>query len=277
MSAVLDRLRDLPVTYDVVIGDFGREAATRYLNVLAVEERSLLSKLLVAEGLPFFDEYRRIMFSHVGDVSFLKGPMIGHVWETRGHLTDEVLVAVSGHAVQPELVMAMVRVIRGETMSALTRGHQRVRATIVCNTLSDALEDAVRIVNEDLALTGGRVTAHGVVGSSVATLARHGMLDRTYAVIGTEPTRAQYGQLGMKVLSFTGQQQAVIDEAIVASIAGKPSVARAYLESLVASLRRDQPGLVVLEACTDLNVGVGLDSVRLMAEHMVHECYGSLA
>ena len=93
-SGLLAQLRDLPTTYEVVVGDFGREAATRYLALLAEEERMFLSRLLATQDLPFLDEYRRIMFGHVGDVDFLKQATIRRVWSVIGHLTGEVLVAV---------------------------------------------------------------------------------------------------------------------------------------------------------------------------------------
>ena len=46
----VERLRDLPTVYDIVIGDFGREASARYIPMLAEEERLLLTRILTRQG-----------------------------------------------------------------------------------------------------------------------------------------------------------------------------------------------------------------------------------
>ncbi len=85
---------------------------------------------------------------------------------------------------------------------------------------------------------------------------------------------------GMHVLALTAAQQSLIDEAVLACIDGGEanlSAARQAIErDILTPLRRIHPGLVVLEACTDFDFGLGLDSVRLMARQMVFDCYGSL-
>lgn len=298
-SGLLAQLRDLPTTYEVVVGDFGREAATRYLALLAEEERMFLSRLLATQDLPFLDEYRRIMFGHVGDVDFLKQATIRRVWSEQGHLTDEVLVAVKAHEVPPDMVARFACVIHDEAVLAVRRGHSRVRVALPCNALSETLGEAVRVAGDHAAfkaaaesveyepISGDAVlglTAHGVVHSTIRQLARTGMLDgRPFVVLGAAMANEQYRRLGsprgMHVLALTAAQQSLIDEVVLACIGGGEanlSAARQAIErDILTPLRRTHPGVVVLEACSDFDFGLGLDSVRLMARQMVYDCYGS--
>lgn len=300
-SGLLAQLRDLPTTYDVVVGDFGREASTRYLALLAEEERMFLSRLLATHDLPFLDEYRRIMFGHVGDVDFLKHATVRRVWSEQGHLTDEVLVAVKAHEVPADMVARFACVIHDEAVLAVRRGHGHVRVALPCNALSETLGEAVRVAGDHAAfkaaaesveyepISGDAVrglTAHGVVHSTIRQLARTGMLDgRPFVVLGAAMANEQYLRLGsprgMHLLALTAAQQSLIDEAVLACIDGGEanlSAARQAIErDILTPLRRIHPGLVVLEACTDFDFGLGLDSVRLMARQMVFDCYGSLS
>src|SRR5262249_15143151 len=148
----VNRLRELATVYDIVIGDFGREAATRYMSILAEEERLFLTRILTRQGLPFLDEYRRIMFAHVGDVAFLKAATIQSVWTEAGHLTDEVLVAVKEHDVPPDMVSRLACVIRDEAVVASRRGHGRVRVVLPCNALSETLEKSAGLAADEVAM-----------------------------------------------------------------------------------------------------------------------------
>ncbi|MBJ7353914.1 MAG: hypothetical protein JHC98_03740 [Thermoleophilaceae bacterium] len=299
-NGLLDQLRDLPTLFDVVVGDFGREAATRYLAIMAEEERAFLTRLLATQDLPFLDEYRRIMFGHIGDVAYLKRVTVQRVWAEQGRLTDEVLVAVKAHDIPSDMVARFACVIHDEAVLAMRRGHGRVRVALPCNALSETLGDAVRVAGEARAFKAAaesvdyepisddavpELTAHGVVHSTIGQLERTGMLDgRPFVVLGAAMANEQYRRLGgprgMNIILLTELQQAIVDEAVLACIDGSDAnlaTARQAIEGeILTPLRRLHPGLVVLEACTDFDFGLGLDSLRLMARQMVFECYRDL-
>jgi hypothetical protein len=298
---LLERWSRLSTVYDIVIGDFGREAATRYMALLAQEERRQLAPLLRNAGLPFLDEYRRIMFGLIGDVAFLKETTIQNVWASRGHLTDDVLVAIKDHDVPADMVLRLACLIRDQAQSATFRGHGRVRVTLLCNALSDTVALATRMASSsDEAFSAAGVagyrlpgwdalsldlSSYGVVESAVAQMARLGLLrNQVFVVLGAQMARDQYarvgGEHGMKVAPLTAGQQLVIDEAVVACVDGADEVVAAARnkidEFILRPLREAFPTLMVLEACTDFDFGLGLDSLRLMAQHMIHDCYADL-
>ena len=66
-----DLLR-MKITYDIVISDFGRDATIEYLCRVSSLEKRLIERVLVRDNLEFFDEYRRIMFTVVADLSYFK-------------------------------------------------------------------------------------------------------------------------------------------------------------------------------------------------------------
>ena len=293
------RLRTQATLFTIILGDFGREAATRYAALLAAEERSHVAGLLAHEGQPFYDEYRRIMFSLVGDVSFLKKTMIDRAWMQDGRLGDGVLVAVHDNPVPLDLVERLAVVIRDEAIGAAERGHQRVRVSLVCNALSEVLQQAVNMaVGENIALIADRlgfglrstylslpdVSAHGVVQASLCEMRHQGIADgRPLLVLGARMARSLYSewgrQDGFETIEISESQQEVIDEAVLMCVDGdrrRVIQARQALEQGVVSIqRRRHPDLEVLEACTDFNFGIGHDSVRLMAQALVREAYAS--
>jgi hypothetical protein len=296
----LEKLRAHPLTFDVIIGDFGREAAARYVALVGEEERKLLGAELDAQGLPFFDEYRRLMFTLVADIAHLKRGMIDRTWAAHGRLTDEVLFAIKSHDVPSDLKEAITELVQMEVQAGLQRGYRRVRVVLPCNSLSDLLDDAVsklssvkgspsdagyRSAGLSPIVPNTKVSAHGVIQSAIDHLSMTGAINSSpYLVLGSSMARAQYtflgSHLGLEVLPLTMQQQAVIDAAVVACIGGGPiaigMARRSLIEQVIEPTRTSFPDLVVLEACTDFDFGLGVDSVRLLAKRMVFECYRGL-
>ena len=296
----LEQLRAQAPTFDVIVGDFGREAATRYAALIGEEERQALGAELAARGLPFFDEYRRLMFTLVADIAYLKRGMIDRTWAAHGRLTDDVLIAIKSHDVPGDLKGAITELIEMEVRAGLQRGYQQVRVVLPCNSLSDVLDDAVSQLDigqwslpdpnhanappHPMALDT-KVSAHGVIQSAIDHLSMTGAIGRSpYLVLGSSMARDQYkllgSHLGLEVLPITVQQQAVIDAAVVACIGGGSSALgmarRSLIDQVIEPTRLSFPDLVVLEACTDFEFGLGLDSVRLLAKRMVFECYQGL-
>ncbi len=95
MSRRVELLRQ-PVVYDIVVGDFGRDAAATYFQLVAkLERESIVSFLLPDGGVHFFDEYRRIMSCLISDVEYVKRSYIREAAERDG-TDDSILVGVRG-------------------------------------------------------------------------------------------------------------------------------------------------------------------------------------
>ena len=117
----------------VVLGDFGRDAALNFCALLSRFERELLQQLIAG---PFFDEYRRLTPTLVGDLPFTKAVALeGAAWP----LDSRVLVGFPGGLAQdevtPRLAVLMLEALRGP----VARGATEALVLLPCNTLSPAL------------------------------------------------------------------------------------------------------------------------------------------
>lgn len=293
----VSQLRIQPSLFTIILGDFGREAATRYAGLLAAEERRHIAAILASKDLPFLDEYRRVMFSLVGDVAFLKTEMIDAAWEGSSRLSDRVLVAVRGNPVPLELIQRLALVIHDEAAGAAARGHTDVRVSLVCNALSDVLQQAIDLaVGPELETIASRfgyelrrttspmpsIAAHGVVQACLSEISHRSLCTgRPVLVLGAKMARELYAKWGnargVETIEITAEQQSVIDDAVLLAIDGREAgllQARQAIEhSVVAPHRRTDPDLIVLEACTDFDFGIGYDSIRLMASALVRDAY----
>ena len=89
-------------------------------------------------------------------------------------------------------------------------------------------------------------------------------------VLGTRTAHAAYralaGPCGFQVLALDGHEFELVNEAIVAAVGGdEVEIGRSrerVQRELVEPRRRTHGELAVLEACTDLQLGLGLSSLR---------------
>ena len=96
-------LRSAP-TYDVIIGDFGRDATIEYLRLASAYEKLLLAPVLASKQLPFYDEYRKSMYNVISDIAFLKSPAIRASADQLGHLTEDILVGLGPSGMSDDFV-----------------------------------------------------------------------------------------------------------------------------------------------------------------------------
>jgi hypothetical protein len=293
--------RDLllaPVTYDIVIGDFGRDAAIDYVRLIAIRERQLIESILKAHGQEFFDEYRRIMLTVIADVAFFKRGAIAEMARDPGYLTDAILLGIGFTPVSREAVNQLALAVAQEALAALNRGYHRLRIALPCNGLAGLAKEVGTVISseEDLSRI---VESYGISRSDVARIAAVQLtvdtvpeacvnhIGRTHGrgsnllVLGTRGTNATFGALArnaeINVVSLNKSDYELINRTIVASIGGDATAiaeCRRDLETrLVERQRRITPDLVVLEACTDFRLGIGLSSLELFANAMVETAY----
>lgn len=270
-------------TLAVVLGDFGRGAALRFCASLARAERSCLVRRLPAEA-PFFDEYRRMTLALVGDLPFVKARVLERFARSGEFLDGRVLVGFPGGP-EPRDVQERLAVLALEAMTGpLKRGVRRVEVLLPCNTLAPvswALQERFA-ADEALAraVEGARLSfptvpeavleaAKVAGGQAVLPLGTRG-IDETY--------REAARRLGsdVEVVAADARQEGTVLEAIGAAIEGGARRQRAHrsLTELVDEARgRLGEGLVAVEACTDLDYGVGMDSNAAYARAVVDSIY----
>jgi len=270
-------------TLAVVLGDFGRDAALRFCASLSRLERRHLTRELPSAA-PFFDEYRRLTLAIVGDLPFVKAPVL-EGFSRRGEALDErVLVGFPGGP-DPDEVEQRLAVLAMEAMAGpLQRGVRRVTVLLPCNTLAPvswALQE--RFASDPIlgaALTGVDVSFPTVPEAVLADAAARGC--RAVLPLGTHGIDQTYRRAARRLgvdldvaVPEADEEQTVL-EAIGAAIEGGGRRRRASdaMEGLVAAARRRLgEDLVAVEACTDLDYGVGLDSNLTYAQAVVDAAY----
>lgn len=299
--------RDLlaaPVTYDIVVSDFGRDATIEYLRLVSTLEKRFIVSILDQQKRAFFDEYRRIMFTTIGDVAFFKAQAIAEETKSVGYLTEDVLIGLGPTPTSQEFIDRVAFCVVQEALAALDRGHRRLRVMIPCNGLSRIAMEIGRVISSDADLKRlaerskspmpnfDRVATAGInVFTVPEAVVRHLAAPQEASrrmhvlVLGTPGTHAMYEEMsaacGIKILPIEKDEYDLIDRTIVASIGNDPAEVAACRENLQNKLiepRRQLFGrdLIILEACTDFRLELGLSSLELFAEAMVSDCYRTI-
>jgi len=288
----------------LVVSDFGRDAALRFCHRLAEIERERIIAAL-PPGSTFYDEYRRLSLSLIGDLAFIKEGTLSRYKHDGRPLDDGVLVGFPGgpsvESVTPRIGLLALEAMAGP----IRRGLRRVLVLLPCNTLAPvSWELARRFQTEESPLELLADAIDGEIDSALVQAARslndvavkfptvpEAVLAvardkgaKAVAPWGTERIVEVYEEAAMRtgevrVIGPTENEQNTVLHAIRAAISGDPSErksAQAALIGLAERLRsRDAGGILAVEACTDLDYGVGLDSNDAYATALVDAVYGS--
>jgi hypothetical protein len=297
-------LLEIPVTYDIVVGDFGRDATIEYQRLVAEQEKQLINKILANENLDFFDEYRRIMYSVVADIAFLKKDEIRYSTRKHGHLTDEILIGVGTNSgMSQDFVDRVLLTVIQSVFTAVSRGYKRIRIMIPCNTLSGLTKQIGEMIHSNNIISNYankfsylvqkkdlldkvNISIHTVIDSVI----RHSMRTKdisekiNFLVLGTRGTNELYTSYGqnypISVLPLENWEYKLIDKTVVASIGGDRekifACSNQLQTDLIAPRRKIYNNLFVLEACTDFHLGLGTSSLEAFASEMVLDCYQPL-
>jgi hypothetical protein len=284
----------------IIVSDFGRDAGIRFAQILAFEERRRIIEIL-GQGVPFFDEYRRITMVLTGDLPFVKERALLDAGD--GPLDETLLVGFKGGVTLDEVVPRLGMLALEAMLGPVIRGMYDIMVLLPCNTLapaSQALEEAfVSVEGVTLLLESGGLE----IPSWFELLAKHWDLlsfrfptvpeavhkwagDSGYNAIlplGTLGIDAKYATEGDRHLSKvlvqspSLHQQQVVLQAIESAIDGTPSkreLSKVALLKVKTLLENDAKNHVCLiEACTDLDYGVGKDSNAIYAFHTVLQVY----
>jgi hypothetical protein len=283
---------DLPYVYDVILSDFGRAATLRLLQEVAEIERDIVRRLT---GHDFYDEYRRIMFTCVADLGYIKSDTIRSYAAHGVPLDRDVLFGTGTTPIPPGAVERIADVLAGPIAGALKRGYQHIRVVVPCNTLAEADYELIRYLEKllpDVPVTlypetrsGPRVVIHSVP----RVVLSHLLDDRrstpiNLMLIGTALARSAYrttvedmGASNIHVIDCRPDEQDVMDRLVAASIDGDRSEIASlveHVERLMVHARQTEHGsLEVIQASTDLSIGVGTESLQVLARQLVLDAY----
>ena len=269
----------------VVLGDFGRDAGIRFCAALSRAERRHITASL-PDGAAFYDEHRRLTLSLIADLPYVKARFLAPYGDRP--LDDRVLVGFPGGPatadVTPRLGTLALEALRGP----VERGGRQAVVLLPCNTLAPvswALEERFSAPEALAELADDPVsrafpTVPGAVlnhvqregGSSVLPLGTVGIAD-------TYRRQARRLNADVEVLELDGEDQGVVLEAIGAALHRGPrreAAASALTDLVDRQQQRAGDSLVAVEACTDLDYDLALDSNAVYAEEVVREVYGRL-
>ncbi|VEN73435.1 hypothetical protein EPICR_170052 [Candidatus Desulfarcum epimagneticum] len=297
-----DLLR-MPVTRDIVIADFGRDASLEYLRLVSRREKRLIEGVLAPEGHAFFDEYRRVMHTVVGDLAFLKETALERSAKNPGYLKGDILIGTGPWPRPGVFFQKLARLAVQQALLAMDRGPGRVRVVIPCNTLSDEakrLDHALGSARELRKRLGPRflsrsrarkIAAAGIRAFAppeavIRRLAENGSPGKplNLLVLGARGARAVYEKLaafrGLHVTPLENRHDDLIRQTIVASIGNRRErldlCRRRLIHEIIEPRKKRLGSLVVLEARTDFRLGLGPSSLEIFADAMTSDAYGGM-
>jgi hypothetical protein len=290
----------LPYVYDIVLSDFGRVATLRLLGEVASIERDIVRRL-IGHDHEFFDEYRRIMFTCVGDIAHIKSDTIRGYADRALPLDRKVLFGVGETPIPTDAVSAIADVLIGPISEAVERGYQKLRIVIPCNTLAEIDYELVRLLDKRLPgisvahydpqlVTSPLPGPHVMLYSVPRVVLGHLLGNRTTSrrvslvLIGTAAARSAYqvaiDEVGLEnvlVVACSPEQQVLMDQLVAASIDGDQSEVASLSETLERQLIHaqyvDRGSFVVVQASTDLSIGLGTESLKVYARQLVLDAY----
>lgn len=290
----------LPYVYDIVLSDFGRAATLRLLNEVAGIERDIVRRL-IGHDHDFYDEYRRIMFTCVGDIAHIKSQTILRYTDRGLPLDRNVLFGVGDTPISADAASTIADVLTGPISDAFERGYHQLRIVIPCNTLAEIDHELLRLLDKRLpgvsvghydpqratsTLPGPQVVLYSVPRVVLGHLLDHRTTPRhvSLVLIGTAAARSAYqaaieetGLENVRVVACSPDQQVLMDRLVAASIDGDQSEVISLVEflerQLIHAQHVDRGSFVVIQASTDLSIGLGTESLKVYARQLVLDAY----
>lgn len=302
-------INDIPYMFDIVLSDFGRASTVELLRYLANEERARIQQFLTTKGgarsAPFFDEYRRIMFTCVGNLSYIKQDILSeNLVAKTSPLDSSVLYGVRGTKISTGAVGRIVEIVGGEVEQAFTRGYRRFRLVIPCNTLA--------LIEKDLNIAlGERLTKVEVkslhineieqmrksekpaeltiytVPKAVLKYVKKQYTNAKLLLVGTSLAQQGYAEVldelameAISIIEFTTEEQDIMDELLVASIGQNAgyvrTMKRIFREKVLSPSAKYGPTPVIIEASTDFDLDIGINSLHMFGDLLLDDVYDPL-
>ena len=289
------KLGNATVTFDIILGDFGRVASVDYVRYLSEGEQSRLSGGADTE---FFDEQRRIMFNLCCQIQWLKKDSIAHQVKEQGYIDRDILVGIGPDQVSQEVVARGTETVLSNIGFAVERRFTRVRVYTPCNGLTDLTReiaaravsayasdeegDQIRSKGQCVLEDTTRIEFCSVPEKVIRRLGREGE-SRSVLILGTVGVNEIYKShcvgAGISIFPLNRRDYELIDDAIVASIGKSPEelllIKRALENEMISRFRKSSELGTIVEACTDFDFGLGKSSLEIFAEEMVTDVYGS--
>jgi len=236
------------------------------------------------------------MFNLICDIAWFKRNAIANELVKKGDITRDILIGIGPNRVADEFVTSATTSVTECIESALRRQYKRVRVYAVCNGLTDLVKEIasksvgslageaarhlMRETGQCTMKNGARIEFFDVPSSVTKGIAKLQTVDPVL-VIGTEGVNEIYekclSEAGLQRFKLSRADYRLIDDAIVAAIGQNRDEIRRVRDEIslqfVEPFRSRFRAGVVVEACTDFDFGLGVNSLKAFAEEMVLDVY----
>ena len=281
-----------------VIGDFGRTATFDFCKRFINEEKNLIQKKL--DGNDFYDEYRRTMLTVHSYLPMIKENQISKFYKSGNYINDSILIGFP-NGVSIDTVIEKFCLMSISFLLSKDNISTKKIITLPCNTLSPALLKVKEFVKDadqisrmaelnNLTITKKDVQ-HIVANNSVKFITvAETVIDyiskNNYDFVlplGTSDISNIYMNVisrtksKIKLIEVSEKLQGFVFKAITASINNSEEEIRKQIQNIKKEIeivkKQHKVSIAIIEACTDLNLGIGLVSLNLYAEYIANYTY----
>jgi hypothetical protein len=293
-----------PYFYDIIISDFGRAAAIEYVRAVAELEQMTIQRHFLDKGSAFYDEHRRIMFTVIADLGYFKKRQINSAIP-KGKIDSDILIGFKGQPMPDDIRDRIAIAVLEQVYLTLNRGYKNIRIIIPCNTISPLGHYIFNLVSNPEEFKAMMILHCGVSRSSpVFSLLADAVFSlytpptlvideirKAHAgkvsilVFGTPLTVQIYkshilklglgNQLTVLPLEFDEQDlvNKVIEAAISGDTAASDSIKEEIRNRIILPRQNITEELKVIEACTDIRLGLGINSLDVLVTRAVNDAY----
>ena len=294
-----------PYFFDIILSDFGRAAAIEYIKSVAELEQKVIQRHFLDKGSEFYDEYRRIMFTVIADLGYFKNRQINAA-VPKGKFDSDILIGFNGQSIPDDIRDRITIAVIEQVYIALNRGYKNIRIIIPCNTISPLGHHIYDLLSNPEEFKAILPRYSGISHSSpVFSLLADAkfslctppalLIDEirkahvgkvSILVFGTPVTVEIYKSLIMKlglvnqltVLPLKSGEQDLINRVIEAAIGGdsalSDSIKKEIIDKIILPRQKVAGDLRVIEACTDIRLGLGINSLDVLVTRAVNDVYG---
>ena len=293
-----------PYFCDIVLSDFGRAAAIEYVRAVSELEQKTIQSRFLGKGSAFYDEYRRIMFSVIADTGYFKRKQIDAAIP-KGKIDSDILIGFKGKPMPRDIRDRITIAVLEQVYAGLNHGYKNIRIIIPCNTITPLGHHILGLVNDPKRFKAILTEHCGVSPTSpvfsLLPKAKFSLYTPPALVIdevrkahkgkvailvmGTPTTVRLYKNHILKsglekkltVLPLGPGEQDLVNRVIEASISNdtalSASIKAQIKKRLILPGQKAAGTLAVIEACTDIRLGLGVNSLDVLVARSVKDVY----
>jgi len=295
-------IRNLLAEYKrlIVLGDFGRASTYKFCSEFVAAEQKVIQKLIGENQ--FYDEYRKTIITVISNSPYIKKDKISEYFDQHKPLDDKILIGfpegITIEEVIPKFSMLLARVLQNYS-------RKDVQDTIIalpCNTLSplmwqleqlfqsknqlqrvlDKKDQSVHVRQFMKILPHINISFYSVAEAVIDHVQKMGFKFvlplGTCKIFNIYKDAAERSQSEVEVIKMDAHLHELILKAIVYSVSDSKEILSLIIEEIRDELEkvyREYKDPAIIEACTDLSMGIGAQSSTIYANYLINIIYNT--